>query len=635
MRPRSAIAFKWSAVPLVPIALLLLVLRLIVFFSDAAGLKLPPWRELFTDEPETLLMVSQLLVSSLIFEVAALGWLVVLARRRWGLWPARLFLLLLLVGNVAGTQTFLMLRTYAQGFQLWRLPARELASMAWAATTAPVWTALVAAVGCALLFARSHSWELATPEPRSARLLGVFGVVVTGAAVWLVTTAGARPAFSQSPVALLVAQKVNAPVAGQTDAKPAAEDWAPPRQWASQWAHLESIPRKFNVVVVVLESVRFGSFWPVPGAPAMPSLAARENQAAIFTRAYAHEPLSVKGLEALLFGIYPAPFWESAAERKVALDSVPRRWKALGLRTGFFGWGEVPFTGDKVFLREEGFGRVVERGDLMRLDPQPSDRTLVTALERFLDEERGEQFGAFLWPHTTHLPYQLPEPLKNQHPKSTYGAYLEAVAYLDGVFADLFALLERRQLAEKTVVVLVADHGESFGEQPESGHAHGDWLYETNTHIPLVLFNPVLFKGERDHRLVQQKDVAATLAFLAGDARPRLNVGNDVFHERVSHTAYMASHLDVSSLRGALVREKWKYIFQQGIGAVPERNRLYDLQADPGEKNDLWAREPEVGRALRERYLGWLGYWSSRWIALDLENQLQNRERVRAVLGVE
>jgi hypothetical protein len=34
--------------------------------------------------------------------------------------------------------------------------------------------------------------------------------------------------------------------------------------------------------------------------------------------------------------------------------------------------------------------------------------------------------------------------------------------------------------------VMIADHGESFSEHPESGRAHGDLLFESTAHLPLV-----------------------------------------------------------------------------------------------------------------------------------------------------
>ena len=105
--------------------------------------------------------------------------------------------------------------------------------------------------------------------------------------------------------------------------------------------------------------------------------------------------------------------------------------------------------------------------------------------------------------------------------------------------------------------MLVGDHGEAFEEHPEQGHlGHGDWLFEQSVHIPLIFWSPTLFHGERDDRLVQQKDVAATLSWLAGDARPTLSFGQSVFFfAKPTESVYLSSHPDIP--RGARGPGAW------------------------------------------------------------------------------
>jgi arylsulfatase A-like enzyme len=217
------------------------------------------------------------------------------------------------------------------------------------------------------------------------------------------------------------------------------------------------------------------------------------------------------------------------------------------------------------------------------------------------------------------MPYQLPAPMKNAHPPNSFEAYRDAIASLDWVIADLTSLLERRQLFDRTVIVLVGDHGEAFNEHPESGRGHGDWLFEVTARVPLILVNPVLFHGERDDRIVQQKDVAATLTWLAGDERSSLNVGSAVFFEKPSESAYLISHLDTLSLRGALVRGPLKYVFREAAEGLPDDDRLFDLSADPGEMSNLWAQREAEGRRLKAQYFGWLKYWNERWMSVQLQ----------------
>src|SRR5712664_2099919 len=101
-------------------------------------------------------------------------------------------------------------------------------------------------------------------------------------------------------------------------------DWAAPTALDPRWSRLETAPRDGNVVLVVLESARARDFWPSPEAMPMPELAALEPMSAVFSRAYAHEPRSLKGFEALLFGVFPSTSWKSLRHREggIALPSL-------------------------------------------------------------------------------------------------------------------------------------------------------------------------------------------------------------------------------------------------------------------------------------------------------------------------
>jgi phosphoglycerol transferase MdoB-like AlkP superfamily enzyme len=618
-----------SGAVLLLVALFLLALRGVVFASDGVGFSvkevLTSWRR----DPAGAIGVVQLFVSSLCFELLALLLLCRLARGgAVARWLARAGLLALLWLNFVGTQVFMIINTYAKGFQLSGLSLPELGRMM-GGYLGP-WT--IAALGLpvllSLLFARRGSLERQRPALRMRVLLWVLMLAAAGGVYRLVRYPLAFPAAAHSPLTLLLVNSLPERLGQVPRGQPAPEDWAPATKLDARWQALGTVPRDFNVVVVVLESVRASIFWPSPGAPPMPQLAALEPYSARFTRTYAHEPLSTKGLESLLFGIYPSPYWETAGGKfpEIPLDSVGERWAALGLRNAFISHNEVPFMGEPGFITRRGFSYYSQRKDLAELDAPVNDRTLVKALDRFLDGAPEQRFGAILWPHHTHLPYQFPQAMGNAHPPNSFEAYKDAVAYQDLVIGDLVALLKRRGLFERTVIVLVADHGEAFREHPEAGTAHGDRLFEMSVHIPLMFINPRLFHGEKDERVVQQKDVAATLGWLAGDSRPVLNAGSSVFHEHASNTAYLISHLDVASMRGAVVRGNLKYMYVAPTGTKPADERLYDVVADPGERHDLWTERQDEGRALKARYFGWLQYWSERWGTVEHNGAVKDRE---------
>jgi arylsulfatase A-like enzyme len=628
VQPRLPVWVRFRRWSLLLIVGNLLALRLVVFTTARRELGFGGSGSLSPLDAWWGVLALLLLVQSLSLEFLLLRAVEWALRHPLLRWLARLLLFVFLVGEMAATKAFLMVHGYSRGFQLIHVPAGETGSVI-SGVADPWLLAATAFVAIPALFVLPIPAGALSGRARAA--LRVVTVLAVTAVVAQLAFPAALSTAAYSPWLLTVEREQPGRIPRLRDATPAPEDWAPATELAPLWSGLGEQARDFNVVVVVLESLRAETFWPSPAAPPMPRLADRAREAAVFTRAYAHEPWSLKGLEALLFGIYPTPFYDSFAGQRVnvALPSVAVRWRDLGLRTGFFGHGEVPVIGEPPFLQAHGFTTVTGAPELRALDLHPTDRTLVTALTGFLDAVPGARFGAYLWPHGTHLPYAVPGSTTQP---ATLAAYRESVTALDSLLGELFDALAARGHAEDTVVVLVGDHGESFGEHPVSGLGHGAWLFEETAHIPLVLLNRRLFHGERDGRIVQQKDVAATLAWLAGDARPQLNLGSTVFHKRSSESAYLANRYDASNLRGGLIRGDDSFIIGRATLRKIPPGAIFDLSQDPKEARDLGLREPEQLRALRRRYFGWLETWTERWLILEESGAWEDPDAVARAL---
>ena len=95
-------------------------------------------------------------------------------------------------------------------------------------------------------------------------------------------------------------------------------------------------------------------------------------------------------------------------------------------------------------------------------------------------------------------------------------AYDECVADLDEQLGVLFDELRRRGILDQTWLIVVADHGESFGEH-EGIFCHGMSLYQTEVHVPLLIVPP---GGAAEARVVKEtvslRDLAATVVDLLG-----------------------------------------------------------------------------------------------------------------------
>ena len=93
--------------------------------------------------------------------------------------------------------------------------------------------------------------------------------------------------------------------------------------------------------------------------------------------------------------------------------------------------------------------------------------------------------------------------------------YDNCVAYLDEQLGVLFDELERRGILDRTLVIITSDHGEGLGE-----HAlfmHGESLYRTEIHVPLLVLLPSQRpSGAVVRATVSLRDLPATIVDLTG-----------------------------------------------------------------------------------------------------------------------
>ncbi|MGE5232745.1 MAG: sulfatase-like hydrolase/transferase [Acidobacteriota bacterium] len=184
--------------------------------------------------------------------------------------------------------------------------------------------------------------------------------------------------------------------------------------------------------------------------------------------------------------------------------------------------------------------------------------------------------------------------------------YLGEVAYVDRQIGRLLAYVRSRGLLDSTIVVIVADHGESLGEHGIRYRHAG--LYDTTTHVPLILRWP----GQRSLRvrrgLVQTLDVYPTLLRAAGLRPPPDQDGvplDELFASgRNGRSAVFAEH---ANGLGAMMRTKQSLYFEsRGNRRIPDGPYLFDVGQDPAELHNLAGQgRPEEARmrAALERFL--------------------------------
>jgi arylsulfatase A-like enzyme len=158
----------------------------------------------------------------------------------------------------------------------------------------------------------------------------------------------------------------------------------------------------------------------------------------------------------------------------------------------------------------------------------------------------------------------------------------------------------------RTLVLVTADHGEEFLDH--GGEGHWNKLYEELVRVPLVLWWPGGLGAGRISTPVASIDILPTLRELSGapadpgdEGRSLLDTQRgEVEAPRSFYPMRWWDATDVRRVRKAVVHDGHKYI----VGLPEAEEELFDLAADPGEKKNLVAEQPERAKALRERLRG-------------------------------
>jgi arylsulfatase A-like enzyme len=205
----------------------------------------------------------------------------------------------------------------------------------------------------------------------------------------------------------------------------------------------------------------------------------------------------------------------------------------------------------------------------------------------------------FVWLHfyDAHAPYDLPAG------DLRAPGYQGAIEFMDAQIGRVLAFLGDHALLDRTVIVVVGDHGESLGEHGEP--THGLFIYESVSRVPLMIRTPLRqFRGRVIEDVVRTVDVSPTILELVGVPVPPSVTGVSLIPTmaatahtpgRDAHieTWYPRDHFGWSELR-AVRSARYKLI------AAPHPE-IYDLAADPAELHNLYDHRPDLRTTLAAR----------------------------------
>jgi arylsulfatase A-like enzyme len=256
-------------------------------------------------------------------------------------------------------------------------------------------------------------------------------------------------------------------------------------------------------------------------------------------------------------------------------------------------------------------------------DEDMADRFVARA-KTFVEANAARPWFLFFSLHDIHVPRV---PHARFVGKTPHGPRGDAMVQLDGCVGELLRQLDELGLAERTLVIFTSDNGpvvndgyvdeavERLGEHRPAGPFRGGKYsaFEGGTRVPFFVRWPGRVPPGESKALVSQVDLLPTLAALVGRDVPA-GAGKD---GEVQLAAWLGDdpvgreELVEQAGTLALRQGRWKFIRPSRGAAVSrhvgielgnhERGFLFDLDADPGEQNDLTAKHPDRAAAMSKR----------------------------------
>jgi arylsulfatase A-like enzyme/Flp pilus assembly protein TadD len=339
-----------------------------------------------------------------------------------------------------------------------------------------------------------------------------------------------------------------------------------------------------------------------------PNINRLAQEGILFSKAYAHVPLTLPSHWSILTGTYPL----FHGVRDNAYFEFRRDIPTLTEVLQSNGYSTAAFVGSFVLDRRFGLARGFENyfdnfvaskyQGISGADVQWRGDRVTAEWLKWLGENKNRKF--FTWVHLfdPHDPYDPPEPFKTIYTKAPYDG---EVAFVDRLIGNMIGFLESEGLLQNTLIIFTSDHGEALGEHLEN--THGLFLYEPSLHVPLIIRSTdPAHRGTVVDSPVRSIDIAPTILQFLGFQRPSsmqgaellsLSLGGKPKNQFVSYSEsyYARFHFGWSELK-AISDGRFKFV----DAPKPE---LYDLRADPEESKNIYSQSGVISRKMRQLLL--------------------------------
>jgi len=172
--------------------------------------------------------------------------------------------------------------------------------------------------------------------------------------------------------------------------------------------------------------------------------------------------------------------------------------------------------------------------------------------------------------------------------------YYAMITHLDAQIKRILQKLNETGLDENTYIFYTADHGLSVGNHGLLGKQN---MYDHSVRVPLLVCGPGIAANQKINNPVYLQDIMPSTLELAGAAKPDHVEFNSLMpliggQTDSSYDAIYGGYIDLQRM---VCDGRYKLIYYPKI----DKTRLYDLEQDPLEMNDL-AAKPEYQNKIAE-----------------------------------
>lgn len=326
------------------------------------------------------------------------------------------------------------------------------------------------------------------------------------------------------------------------------------------------------ILLVTLDTTRADAVGPDSPRVSTPSFDALAARGVRFRQAYATAPETLPSHGSMMTGLYPAGHGvhENGRALPATHPVVAERLRQNGYRT-------AAFVSSYVLSKRFGLARGFETyDDDLAAGVERSSAATTDRAVSYLAAAAGEP--RLVWVHyfDPHAPYAPPEPFRGRHAEQPYYGEVEAMDAELGRLTAAFDQAAARAGAPAAIIV-AGDHGEGLGDHGEQ--LHGNLLYQSTMHVPLVVAGPGVNAGVNESPVSVRRIYHTVLDWAGLGATDSLRGGGS------------------EVVLGEAMKPYLSYGWQPQIMAVSGRQKAifagtletYDLARDPAERTNLGA----------------------------------------------